>query len=116
VSLVRGAESILCPRSYGPNRSPLHELHTRLQNAAYDAAAKAEDGQELTESAERQYGAIAYGEHNAYGMRAYVATTDGIADGHGPVAVRAAWLECQVCGLILPGEYRTAREQIGGAW
>jgi hypothetical protein len=76
----------------------------------------ADGGEEMPESAQRQYDAIAYGQENAYGMRAYVASTSGMADGFGSVTVRAAWLHCQICGLILPGEYRTVREQIGGAW
>jgi hypothetical protein len=90
-------------------------LHTRLVNASYEMAALGEED-ELTQAAQRQHDAIAYGKHDEYGMRAYVASTSGLADGFGAVTVRAAWFHCQVCGLILPGEYRDAREQIGGAW
>lgn len=116
MSLVRGAQSILCPRSYGPGMAPEHELHVRLQNAAYEAAERDDGGDEMSEPADRQYSAITYGKDNEYGMRAYVESVSGLADGYGPVTVRAAWLRCQICGLVLPGEYRTVHEQIGGKW
>jgi hypothetical protein len=120
MSLVRGSENVLCPREIGPNKHPLHALHDRLNDASYEAAERVgglgEDADELTEAAERQHGAVSYGKDNAYGMRAYVARVAGIADGFGLVDVRAAWLECQVCGLILPGEYRTTAERPQGKW
>lgn len=118
MSLVRGAQDVLCPRSYGPNKAKEHALHDRLNDASYHAAERVggdADG-EMTESAERQHVAVAYGEGNAYGMRAYVARVSGISDDAGLVDVRAAWFECQVCGLILPGEYRTMAERPQGKW
>lgn len=94
----------------GPYVAPEHALHGRLQNAAYEAAERTggEDN-EMTEAADRQYSAISYAEGNGYGMRAYVATTSGMADGFGFVTVRVAWLQCQICGLILPGQYEGIR-------
>jgi hypothetical protein len=106
VSLVRGAEKILCPREIGPITAPEHQLHTRMLNAAYDTAERTPDG-EMTEAADRQYHALKVNE----GMRSYVATTEGMADGFGVVTVRAAWFHCRICGLVLPGEYRTAQEE-----
>ena len=119
MSLVRGAENVLCPRGIGPNKHPLHALHDRLIDASYEASERVVGGEsdgQMTEAAERQHSAVSSGKDNAYGMRAYVARVSGIADDAGLVDVRAAWLECQTCGLILPGEYRTIAEIPQGKW
>lgn len=84
----------LCPNI----ESPLHQLHVRLQDAAYNSNPITEDLDFHTEELNTMYDAIAYKQFNGR-MHLY---KDSVTVTTQQITVTAYYFRCNICFLILP--------------
>lgn len=107
IELGMGSQGPLCPNSMQPQH-PSHQVAVQMQNAAYVATPRDEDGEPLTQESAAINSAIA----NAYGsgdlMRLYRDAVIAQDYAGRTAGVEALYFRCLTCGLTLPAS-RTAR-------
>lgn len=97
-----GVDDPLCPNSIQPQH-PSHQVAAQLQNAAYRATPRDDDGDPLTAEAAAINSALAYEHDTSAYMKLYRDVV--IARNHGArdTAVEMLYFRCLICGLTLPG-------------